>query len=47
MTFVIKEVMDGATIFNNDNAFDLEPYNYIMNNSSCFLNGELASNNYN
>ena len=46
MTFVIKEEMDNKVSF-DEVAFDIEPYNYIINQSSCFLDGNLSKNNYN
>lgn len=45
MTFVIKEEMEDVTDFSHY-AFDIEPYNYIMNHTTCFLDGDMSRKNY-
>ena len=45
MTFVIKEDIEDMVDFKNY-AFDIEPYNYIINQSTCFLEGDLSRKNY-
>jgi hypothetical protein len=45
MTFVIKEEMEDVVDFSNY-AFDIEPYNYIINQTTCFLDGDLSRKNY-
>ena len=45
MTFVIKEVMEDVTLL-RDVIFDIEPYNYIINKSTCFLIGNMSGRNY-
>ena len=45
MTFVIKDTNEGVTDFSNI-AFDIEPYNYVINNTTCFLEGDLSRKNY-
>lgn len=45
MTFVIKEEMEDVNDFSNY-AFDIEPYNYVINQTTCFLDGDLSRKNY-
>jgi hypothetical protein len=45
MTFVIKEEMENVVDFTHF-AFDIEPYNYIINQTTCFLDGDLSRKNY-
>ena len=45
MTFVIKQVMEDVTDF-TQLSFDIEPYNYIINGTTCFLDGDMSRKNY-
>ena len=45
MTFVIKDRMEEITDFSNF-AFDIEPYNYVINQTTCFLDGDMSRKNY-
>ena len=45
MTFVIKEKIENNDAMVKTNHFDVEPYNYIFNKSTSFLDGEFTSNN--
>ena len=45
MTFVIKEEMENVLDFSNY-AFDIEPYNYIIDKTTCFLDGDMSRKNY-
>jgi len=39
MTFVIKEKIETEDSVMEDNEFDIVPYNYIFNKSTCFIDG--------
>ena len=41
----IKEEMEDVVDFSHY-AFDIEPYNYIINQTTCFLDGDLSRKNY-
>jgi hypothetical protein len=46
MTFVIKDKIETNCEIQIGNAFDPEPYNYIFNNSTCFLDDEFVENDH-
>lgn len=46
MTFAIKDKLETGCINQIGNAFDPEPYNYIFNNSTCFLDDEFVENDH-
>lgn len=45
MTFVIKDKIENNDPLVKKNKFDLEPYNYIFNKSTSFLDGKFLSEN--
>ena len=47
MTFVIKDQIEKNGVNKEDYLFDLEPYNYIFNKSSSFLDDRNITNNAN
>lgn len=46
MTFVIRDNIENEDPEQEFNEFDLEPYNYVLNKSTCFLDGTFVKNNY-
>jgi hypothetical protein len=46
MTFVIKDEIEKRNKDLIGNYFDIEPYNYIRNKSTSFLDGSFVKNNY-
>ncbi len=46
MTFVIKEKIEQGDVLQKNNIFDPEPYNYIFNKSTSFLDGEFVKHDY-
>jgi len=48
MTFVIKAKIESEELVINKKVnFDFEPYNYILNRSTCFLKKDFIENDYN
>ena len=46
MTFVIKDEIEKKNKDLIGNFFDVEPYNYVRNKSTSFLDGSFVKNNY-
>lgn len=46
MTFVIKDEIEKKNKDLIGNFFDIEPYNYVRNKSTSFLDGSFVKNNY-
>ena len=46
MTFVIKDKIETDPKSMEGNFFDLEPYNYLRNRSTSFLDGQFVQKNY-
>lgn len=46
MTFVIKDEIENKSKNIIGNFFDVEPYNYVRNKSTSFLDGTFAKNNF-
>ena len=46
MTFVIKDKIEKNDELQNGNIFDIEPWNYIFNKSTCFIEGDFVVENY-
>ena len=46
MTFVIKDDIEKRNKNLIGNFFDIEPYNYVRNKSTSFLDGTFVKNNY-
>jgi hypothetical protein len=47
MSFVIKDKIELQDKCMMQNVFDIEPYNYIFNKRSCFLDDDFVQNDYN
>jgi hypothetical protein len=47
MSFVIKDKIENNDQFQKENVFDLEPYNYIFNRSTSFLDGDIIAKDWN
>ena len=46
MSFVIKDKIENNDKYQKLNVFDLEPYNYIFNRSTSFLDGNFIKDDY-
>lgn len=46
MSFLIKDKIEIEDIYQKGNVFDPEPYNYVFNRSTCFLDSADSSMNY-
>ena len=46
MTFLIKHKIEIGDELQKGNQFDLEPYNYIFNKSTSFIDGDFVYKDY-
>lgn len=46
MSFVIKDKIENEDFLQQNNIFDAEPYNYIFNKSTSFLDGTFVQNDF-
>ena len=46
MTFVIKDKIENNDPLQKGNIFDPDPYNYLFNKSTCFLEGQFTRNDH-
>jgi len=46
MTFVIKDKIEKNDPRQNGNKFDIQPWNYIFNKSTCFIEGNFVVENF-
>lgn len=46
MSFVIKDKIENDDVLQQNNIFDPEPYNYIFNKSTSFLDGQFVQNDF-
>jgi hypothetical protein len=46
MTFVIKDKIEKNDPSQIGNLFDIEPYNYLFNKSTCFIDSEFVKNDH-
>jgi len=46
MSFVIKDKIEQNDSLQEGNKFDIQPWNYIFNKSTCFIEGQFVVENY-
>ena len=46
MSFVIKDKIEEGDELQKGNQFDVEPYNYLFNKSTSFLDGDFVHKDY-